>query len=258
MPMPMTTYGRTFQTRLRVERPGVAHPVLERQPHLDRPRATRLDLPDVGLDVALEVEAADDQAGHDRDDEAGDHVGEGDAGTEQAPQQHDRDLVDHRRGDEEGERDAERDAGLDEADEQRHRRAGAERRDDAEAGGGHRARQDAAAGERRPDALGRHERAQERDERDDPGQEQQDLGHVVQEEGDGIAELRALAAARAGRRRASSPAGSVMNQAMSHATTARRDGRPERQVGPADRERRHRRRRWNAASAAAQAASSRS
>ena len=46
------------------------------------------------------------------------------------------------------------------------------------------------AGERAPHLLGRDERAQERDQRHDAGQEQQDLGHVVEEERDRLAELR--------------------------------------------------------------------
>ena len=66
-------------------RPGVADPVLERQLHLDGPGATRLDLPDVRLHVALQVEPADDQAGHDRDDETGRDVHQRDGRARTGP-----------------------------------------------------------------------------------------------------------------------------------------------------------------------------
>ena len=162
--------------------PGVAHAVVQRRPEVDVD-APGADLPDVVLDVALEAQAADQEPREDGDDEPGGHVGDGELRPDEAPEEDDRHLVDH------GRRDKERDAGLEEADEQRHRRARAERRDDPEARGGGRPDDRVPTRERRPDLFRRDERAQERDEGDDPGEEQQNLGHVEQEEGDGLAEL---------------------------------------------------------------------
>ena len=117
MAIPAMTYGRTRRTMSWVERQASRTRVLEGRLGLDD-RARRVDLPDVVLDVALEVQPADDEARDDGDRQARRHVRDRDARAKEAPQQDDRDLVDHRRGDEEGERHAERDADLHEADEQ--------------------------------------------------------------------------------------------------------------------------------------------
>ena len=87
--------GRDPAHELARRAPGVAHPLLHRQAHLDG--GPGVDLVDVGLDEALEVQPADDQAGADGDGQPGDQVGDRDGRAEQAPQQHERDLVDHRR-----------------------------------------------------------------------------------------------------------------------------------------------------------------
>ena len=146
--------------------------------------------PDVVLDVALHAQPADDEPADHRDRESGGHVDERDAGSEQPPQQDQGDLVDHRRADEEGERHAERDPGLHEADEERHGGAGAERRHDAERRRRRGAGQASAAGQCGSDAFGREEAADQRHDRDDAEEQQQDLGHIEQEEGDGLAKVR--------------------------------------------------------------------
>ena len=105
------------------------------------------DLENPRLDPALDAHAAEDQAADDRNGEAGAHVKERDLRTEEAPQEHDGNLIDHRAADQEGKRDAKRDAGLNEANEKRYGGATAERCHDAKPGGRDRAGQDAASGE---------------------------------------------------------------------------------------------------------------
>lgn len=61
---------------------------------------------DEGLDPALGIDAADDPAGHDRDEQSCADVDGGDLPAEEAEQHADGDLVRHRTGDEEAHRDA--------------------------------------------------------------------------------------------------------------------------------------------------------
>ncbi len=212
----------------------------------------RPDLPDVVLHVALEPEPADDHSRDERDGQSSGHVGDGELGSDQAPQQHDRDLVDHGRCDQERERHPEWHAGLEEPDEQRNGRARAERRDDAEPRGGRRSRGGISTRQRLPNAVGRHERAEEGDERHDAGQEQQHLGHVVEEEGHRLAELRAVLEAQ-----------DVESQPQRHGQreepggrpqrSADHDGEPERHLEPAYGQRGHASTSSSVRSAAAQA-----
>ena len=150
--------------------------------------AAELGLEDEGLDPPLGVDAAEDPAGDDRDDQSGADVDGGDLPAEQAEQHADGDLVDHRAGDEEAHRDAERDAGGDEADERRHGAARAERGDDAEPGGHDVADALALAAEQGAGPLDAHVGAQHGDDEDDPDQQQGDLRGVVEEEVDRLGE----------------------------------------------------------------------
>ena len=128
------------------------------------------------------MEAAEDEAGDDREREPGDDVEGRDPVAEEAVEEHDRDLVHERARDQERERHAERHPGRDEADEGRHGAAGAERRRDPERGGGDVADALALAAEQLPGPLQRDEAAQDAHDEDDPDQQQQDLGRVVEEE----------------------------------------------------------------------------
>ena len=139
-------------------------------------------LEDERLDAALEAHPAEHRAGDDRDQQAGADVERGDREAEQAVEQDDRDLVHHRARDQERQGHAERDTGGDEADEGGDGAAGAERRHDAEPGGGDVAEPFALAAEQRAGAFDREEAAQDADGEDDPDQQQQDLGRVVEEE----------------------------------------------------------------------------
>ena len=78
---------------------------------------------------------------------------------------------------------------------------------------------------------GDDERAQERDEGHDPGEEQQDLGHVVEEEGDGLAELRTPGRARGRRRPATSRAAGRGTRRPATAAVPASDREPERDAG---------------------------
>ena len=111
---------------------------------------------------------------------------------------------------------------------------------------------DAPTGQRGTDPLGGHIRAQEADQRHDAQQEQQHLGHVVEEEGHGLAERAAVLkpeqvegdplADRPGREPGHQPG-----------DDRKRGGRPERQVMTLERERAHQRTRASASEAAATA-----
>ena len=181
-------YGQMRPTMRRVS----AQASVRRSERVDGPPAGRCggaDLPHVRLHEALQAQPADHQPGEHGDGQARRHVGQRDGRTEEAPEQHQGDLVNHRGADQEGERDAKRDAGLHEADEERHRRAAAEGRDHPEAGGGHGAGQQTAAGQRGAHPLRREEAAGEGDGGDDAQQQQQHLRHVHGEEGDRLAQV---------------------------------------------------------------------
>ena len=218
---------------------------------------TALEGPDVLLDVPLHPEPPDQEPANDGDGEPGRHVDKGDPGPEEAPQQDQRDLVDHRAADEEGERHPERHPGLDEADEERDRRARAERGHDPEAGSADRPDELPATDEGGADLLGREEAPDERDGRDDAEEEQEDLGHVVDEEGDGLAKVGALLQAQqvegepGGKRGGEEPGDEPPDD-------REQDDQRERQPRVADGQRRHRRSSASASAAFVQAASSRS
>ena len=145
----------------RVDPGHVAHPVFEK---------------------CLHLQPADDPASHDRHGQAEAEVERCNPPTEEAEQQRERHLVDHRCGDEERKRHAERHSRLDESDEERHRRARAERRDHAETRRHHIGGSLGAAGEEGSRALGGEVGIHHPHHEDDAGEQQQDLGSVVEEE----------------------------------------------------------------------------
>ena len=247
--------GRDTTDDLAGRIPGVTDALLHRGVDLDG--RTGVDLVDVGLHEPLEVEAGDGEPRADSHEEAGDQVRHRDRRTEQSPEQDERDLVDHRRRDQEGEGHPERHAGFDEADEERHRRAGAERRDHPEQGGPGGACHDVAAGQRPPDPVRRDERAQEAHQRDDPDQQQHDLGQVEEEERErGTEALARIEPQDVGRepldgRREQDPGDEPGGDASP-------DHEPERRMDTAQRQRRHPMIAASASRARAMPASSRS
>ncbi len=142
------------------------------------------------FEIALHAEFADHHSGHDRHREAQHQIEPGDLPAEQAEQQRQRHFIHHRRRDQEGEGDAQRYAGGKKTDEQRHRRAGAERCNDAQAGRHYVADAQPFAGEHGPRAFRRNEGMHHAHQEDDAGEQQQNLGRVVEEEMQGFAQMR--------------------------------------------------------------------
>ena len=94
---------------------------------------------------------------------------------------------DHRPGDQEGERHPQRYARRHEADEQRHRRARTERREHAQQGGQRVARDLALARQNGAGLFRAEPAAQHAGDEHDAGQQQQHLGHVIDEKGNRLA-----------------------------------------------------------------------
>ena len=137
------------------------------------------------LDPLLEAEPAEHVPGDDRDGRATHDVQHGDLPPEQPEQHHDGDLVDEWAGDQEAHRHAEGNPRGDESDERGHRRARAERCDDAQAGCHDVADALAASAQQSPCAFDRHEAPRDGDDEDHAGEQQRDLGGVVEKEVDG-------------------------------------------------------------------------
>ena len=89
--------------------------------------------------------------------------------------------------------------------------------------------------------LGREEAPDERDDGDDAEQQQEHLGHVVEEERDGLAEVGAGLEAEEVEGEPGGERAPPTNQATSQATTARTDVEPERQAASTQGDGGHRR-----------------
>ena len=150
------------------------------------------DLIDPVFHLALHIEAADDYAAGDGNDQSGSHVEQGDAPAEHGPKQRQGDLIHHGSRDEKGEGDAHGNARFHKADKQRHRRTGTERRHHPQRPRQSMAEELPLAGQDGPGALGGEKGTYNAYGPDDQEQQHEDLGDIQEEEGDGFAQMGAL------------------------------------------------------------------
>jgi hypothetical protein len=152
-------------------------------------RLARVDGAHPVLQVALHLQLADDEPGDDGHQQPHAQIECRHLPAEQPQEQGERDLVDHGRRDQEGEGHPQGHPGGDEADEERHRRAGAEGGDDPQARGHGIADPEPPPGEQGAGALGGEEGLDHAHDEDDADQQEQDLGCVVNEEVDRLAQV---------------------------------------------------------------------
>ena len=149
---------------------------------------TQVDRAHPVLQVALHPQPANHKTGDDGDQQPQPQVERRYLPAEESQQQRERHLVDHRRGDEEGECHPQGNPGGEEADEERNRRTGTERGDDAEQRCQGIADSEPAARQERAGARRGEERLHHPHDEDDPDQQEQHLGRVIEEEVHGLAE----------------------------------------------------------------------